>query len=44
MIITPKMLKEWLDNNKNFKLIDTRPKGANYRVSHKKTKLCYCFS
>ena len=26
MIITPKMLKEWLDNNKNFKLIDTRPK------------------
>ena len=26
MIITPEKLKKWLDNNKNFTLLDTRPK------------------
>ena len=26
MIITPEKLKEWLDNDKNFTLLDTRPK------------------
>ena len=27
MIITPKKLKKWLDNDKNFTLLDTRPKN-----------------
>ena len=27
MIITPEKLKKWLDNDKNFTLLDTRPKN-----------------
>ena len=41
MIITPEKLKKWLDNDKNFTLLDTRPKNQIKQVSYKRTKMYY---
>ena len=38
MIITPKKLKKWLDNDKNFTLFDTRPKNQIKQSPIKKLK------